>query len=246
MVTQPYLDEMDRLLQQAVGFWPGLRARTDSYDQTQVRPWLTSAMHVVALAFGKQSVFYEQMRDEPGFKHLDGSRHYHPHQVAGLIGILEQAKGALERGLVTSIQEAAVAATFDDLADVAEHLHNQGFHLAAVAVAGAVLEGELRNLYQKTVGPWRGRDVPSISKLNDAVYAKGKSGRLPQYDKTEHKHVTAWGGLRNDADHGNVSNSSELPIIGADGKPKRPIDVAKVRDMISGVRSFVNRYKSIP
>jgi hypothetical protein len=157
-------------------------------------------------------------------------------------GVLQAAQTHFADGFA-KLRSAATADAFSDLLEMAEHLHEQGFRLPAVALCGAVLEDALRKVHEARIGPWRGPGDPSIQKYNDALYALYRQGTFPEYDNTQQKDVVAWGGLRNDADHRLRSNSEELPFLGKDGSALPVLDPAKVEAMITGVRNFVARFR---
>jgi hypothetical protein len=69
----------------------------------------------------------------------------------------------------------------------------------------------------------------SISALNSALYKLHQQDKLDEYNNSVQKQVTAWGGLRNDVDHHNFANPSD-------------INANDVKRMIDGVRDFVTKY----
>ena len=205
-------------------------------------PWHVDALFAIGQAFGGNSLHWEafnRMSVRPGAGTVTADK------LETAIGVLERARDAIKDGRLLKATDRAVAGAFDDLLDAAQHLHEKGLHLPAASIAGAALEAELKNLYERKIGPWPAGQPTSISKLADPLATLHNAGNLPEYDKTEHKHVGAWGGLRNDADHGNVSNSDALQIVDSTGTAKPNIDPAKVRDMISGVRSFVLKFRGV-
>ena len=157
-------------------------------------------------------------------------------------GLLQAAKGHFEGGF-DKLRSAAAADTFTDLLDMAQYLYDGGYRLAATALCGAVLEDALKRIHEDRIGPWGGAGDPSIQKYNEALYALYRGDTFPEYDNTQQKNVVGWGGLRNDADHGLRSNSEALPFLDKDGNPLPAIDPAKVEAMITGVRSFIARFR---
>ncbi|MGH9556340.1 MAG: HEPN domain-containing protein [Terriglobales bacterium] len=103
----------------------------------------------------------------------------------------------------------------DDFLSQAEMLLDNGYHVPAASLAGAVLEDTLRRLCDSKNISYPQRT--NIDSLN-AELAK-RDG----YDKLVQKEITAKADLRNKADHGEFD------------KVKEP----DVRDMVRWVRRFV-------
>jgi hypothetical protein len=121
------------------------------------------------------------------------------------------------------IRELVQSDVFEDLLGMAEYLLGQTYHLPAAALAGAVLEDELRRLCMRHGVTWA--EHSSISTLNNALYTAD-----PQvYGKTQMGQIEAWGKLRNDVDHHNFTNPSD-------------IDSNDVGRMIDGVRDFIGKH----
>ncbi len=181
--------------------------------------WAMSGCNVLRVAVGERSHYYEQFRG-----YSDGLLNtYNMAAIYSGNGVLKAALTDLERGLATSIAELVTAGVFDDLVDMAAHLHEKGYHLPAVSITGAVLEDSLRKLCEKHQIEWEGES--SISKLNDLLWKK------QVYSKPQWRQVQVWGDLRNDVDHGNFSDPAD-------------IDPNAVQLMMQGVRDFIIKYST--
>jgi hypothetical protein len=125
-------------------------------------------------------------------------------------------------GMLTDLRQLVTAEAFGDLLETAVYLLEEHHHLPAVAVAGAVLESNLRALAKNNQVNWSG--ASSISKINNELYKAGA------YDKVVFAEIEAWGRLRNQVDHGDFASPKE-------------IDHGAARRMVDGVRDFVLRYR---
>jgi hypothetical protein len=103
----------------------------------------------------------------------------------------------------------------DDFLSQAEALQEQGFHIAAGSLAGAVLEDTLRKLCDKHSIGYGAKT--KIDALNSDL------AKVNAYDKLIQKEITAKADLRNNADHGHFDKV-------------RAQDVA---DMVRWIRRFV-------
>lgn len=138
--------------------------------------------------------------------------------VSTALAILEGLREDLEDGLLERVEELVAADVFDDLLEQAEYLHSQGFKVPAAALAGAVLE---RNLRSRCVA--RGIKVEKRDGIG-ALNQKLRSAQPePEYTATAGNKISLWGGIRNDADHGHDDNLKDD-------------DVA---DMLRGIRDFI-------
>ncbi|MBI3741648.1 MAG: hypothetical protein HY257_07825 [Chloroflexi bacterium] len=148
-------------------------------------------------------------------------RNGEPFDSDKFIGILRAVEDDLRSGMLVSIQEIVTAEVFDDLADMATYLLEQGYQLPSVSIAGAVLEDTLRKLCHKHKVAWVGDSA--INKLNTELY------KANVYDKAQFGQVDAWCKLRNKVDHGDFKDANE-------------VDRNDVRRMIAGLRDFVIKY----
>ncbi len=143
-----------------------------------------------------------------------------------MLGVFQAATKQLREGRLSSLIDGIRTDAEGDLLDQAAEL-SQANHLAAAAViAGGALESHLKHLVSKNNLAVTGDG--SISKYNDAISKARKDGIVEVYSATDTKHVTAWGGIRNDAAHDPKSFSRTQ---------------AEIRLMIDGIRHFITRVK---
>ena len=191
-------------------------------------PWAAQGLHLLELTFGKQSIYYEEFKQT----YEQSKTSFTAFQAC--VNLLNKARKDFSEGWLVSVRQLASAEVFEDLLEMASHLHSEGYHLAAIAVTGAVLEDNLRKLCVKNEVRWEGHS--SIGKVNKALYRKGV------YEQSEWHHVQGWSDLRNRADHGKVSNSERQSVSDEKGEPLPIADPAEVKGMVSGVRAFVAKY----
>jgi hypothetical protein len=180
--------------------------------------FLVSSLQTVGNACGKESPHYRELEacrahylTPDGALDLDRCR-----------GILQAARDDLEAGMLMDLRQLVTAETFGDVLESAAYLLDEGHHLPAVALAGAVLESSLRALAKARNVTWTG--TSSISKINTELY------RVTVYDKVIHGEIEAWGKLRNKVDHGDFSTPGD-------------VDTEFAKRMLDGVRHFVATYR---
>ncbi len=190
-----------------------------SSPKSELWRFLISSIQTVASACGRESPHLrelercrEQFADvgDPSLD-LDSCR-----------GALEAARDDLEAGMLTDLRQLVTAEAFGDLLETAIHLLEERHHLAAVAVAGAVLESNLRNLAKSKQVVWNGSS--SITKINTELY------KSSVYDKVVFAEIEAWGRLRNQVDHGDFTNPQD-------------VDLGAAKRMVDGVRDFALRFR---
>jgi hypothetical protein len=137
------------------------------------------------------------------------------YNFANIYGVLKAAYQDYEDGFLVELKRLVRADLLDDFLSQSEMLLDQGYHIAAASLAGAVLEDTLRKLC----------DINSISypaktKIDNLNVELAKKNI---YDKLIQKEITAKADLRNNADHGKFTDVRE----------------ADVNDMVRWVRRFV-------
>jgi hypothetical protein len=145
-----------------------------------------------------------------------------PAGITGLMGALAALRADVEAGYMRTLEELVHADVFGDFLEMAEELVGKGYKDAAAVIAGSVLEAHLRQLADNAgIATTSTSGSPlKASRLNDELKA------VPVYSALEHKSITAWLALRNDAAHGNYSN----------------YDQKQVEALIRDVRDFMVRH----
>jgi hypothetical protein len=137
-----------------------------------------------------------------------------------LVGVLRALREAYANGYLDTVAELVRAETLNEIIDQAEFLLSEGYKDAAAVMIGGVLEGHLRKLCGKhKIDTDKDGKPLKAARLNDGL-------KVAAYGNLDHKHVTAWLDLRNDAAHGHYAN----------------YDIARVELLLLGVRDFITRY----
>lgn len=177
-------------------------------DYTRFR---TEAMNLIHKVCGPSSSHYQAIKGIAESPQTTLNSYYY----SNCLGILEAAHADFKDGFLFELWLLVRADLLDDFLSQAEALLEQGFHIAAASVAGAVLEDTLRKLCDKHSISYGAKT--KIDALNsDLVKANA-------YDKLVQKEITAKADLRNNADHGHFNKV-------------RSEDVA---DMVRWIRRFV-------
>jgi hypothetical protein len=137
------------------------------------------------------------------------------YSFANIYGVLKAAYQDYEDGFLIELKRLVRADLLDDFLSQAEMLLDQGYHIAAASLAGAVLEDPLRKLCD--VNSITYPDKTKIDILNVELAKKDI------YEKLIQKEITAKADLRNNADHGKFAEVRE----------------ADVKDMVRWIRRFV-------
>jgi hypothetical protein len=129
------------------------------------------------------------------------------------VGILTAVASDLEAGYLDDLRGLLAAEVFSDFLGMAQHLADEGYHVAAASLAGAVLEDALRTALA------REGKVPSgnLQSYND----RAKDGKL--YGPTVFTQVKVWIAIRDAADHGEFDK----------------VDAGAVRSMLRDLPSFM-------
>jgi hypothetical protein len=168
-------------------------------------------MNLIQRVCGQNSSHYEAIKRVAEGAASENNSYYY----SNCVGILEAAYSDFQDGFLSELRLLVRANLLDDFLSQAEALAEQGFHVAAVSLAGAVLEDTLRKLCdQKSIS------YGAKTKI-DALNAELAKANV--YDKLIQKEITAKADLRNTADHGHFGK-----VRGEDAA-----------DMVRWIRRFV-------
>jgi len=138
--------------------------------------------------------------------------------VREYLGVLRAIREAVASGLLVRIEDLALAETIDDLLEQADHLADNGYHLAAGVLGRATLEEHLRKLCERIGCLPPGR--PTINDLNQTLY------RAQDLDKMEMQHVSALAAIGNHCAH----------------NAQPPLDGDRIKTYLRDVREFIVRH----
>ena len=153
------------------------------------------------------------------FKEFEQGCKHTRHSVA-VVGqaVLKAAKTDFEGGHLKKLEDLVSADIFSDFLEMAQYLLEQGYKDPAASLAGAVLEDGLRRIARShTITVKSKEDISSLNK-------KLADGQV--YNRLVQRQVEVWNELRNNADHGHFAE----------------YDPQQVKDMLTGIRSFLTQH----
>ena len=186
----------------------GVSAGVDSQQDAE---WRSQARACLEQLFGQNHSYTQSFASET-------SSAGYGYAVKGGLGVLRAALEDVEYGYLGTVQQMATAEVFSDFIDQVGYLLQNGYHVPAASLAGAVLENGLRSLAERNDIAVKPRD--DLSALNNKLAAKSV------YSQLRRKQVGYWADVRNAADHGHFDDFTEE-------------DVA---DLVRGVRTFFAEY----
>jgi hypothetical protein len=123
------------------------------------------------------------------------------------LGVLRAVRDDVASGhALRTARKFLAAEIFDDLIGQAVHLLDAGYFVAAAAVSGSALEGGLRESAQ--------HHGIRVSSSDDASALNQKHLQAGVYTLVRRKQVEVWIGIRNQADHGQVTQISGNDVAG--------------------------------
>jgi len=147
-----------------------------------------------------------------------------PHTVTHLRAHLSAVRDDFRDGFLDEPWNTIQAQVSTDFLDQAEQLLQDGYHLPAAVVAGAVLERSLRGLCEDQKPPIPTALPNGKPKTLSAFIEDLKAAGL--YNETQAKHLRAWAGIRNHAAHGEPDKFNPEQVDG----------------MLRGIIDFLPRY----
>lgn len=124
-------------------------------------------------------------------------------------GIIRVMREEVEGDLLATTQSIIAAGVFTDFIEMAEHLHEEGYTLAAAVIAGGALEAHLKRL--ATANGIELTFVDAKQKVRhksaDAINTELRAKDV--YDKPTWKQVEFWQSVRNRATHENIEPKKE-------------------------------------
>lgn len=182
------------------------------------RAFVTGALAAISRIVGEKSDYYRTIpRDK-----LSGSLAspgYDTSFVPSVLGALQALHNAVYKGYLTSLESRLRANVHDDFLTQASELLNVGYHVAAIVLAGGVLENHLHKLVTARGLIWSGSG--SLSKYNDIL-------KDTVYPQTTWRRIQSISDVRNDAAHGNTG----------------VVKVDDVRDALSFIPRILSDYPS--
>lgn len=164
-----------------------------SESETSLRAFYTSAIAAIARIAGDHSDYYRavpKLRTKGSLSKPGSDLSFIPAVTGALIALRDSVRA----GYLQTLEARLTANVHDDLLEQARTLLKSNYHVAAMVIAGGVLENHLRKLMINQKLTWSGSG--SLSKYNDML----KDSVYPQ---TVWRRIQAIADLRNHAAHGN-------------------------------------------
>ena len=174
----------------------GKRLRADhqsvvsSTEIAECRAWIVSALNMVAVLCPESGNHYRMQAEGIDRRVKGSSIHYDVRELAHL---LEYLLKDIDAGLITSIEDRAIAVTFDDFLDHAMAYYDESRKQEAGVIAGVVFEDTLRRVCRKHGIVERDEKLDSLisalSKLGVLSATKAKRARVAAHVRTKATHA---------------------------------------------------------
>jgi hypothetical protein len=223
---QKFLDKIDDLIQLAescVGKYYGDKLPYNINPSAATEFNASASVFIVSI-YGPDSPFYRQFQVE--------MEHSTQISYKAAIGILNGIRKHIEQDWLESTRNKLSAEIFGDYLEMATHLNEQNFYIAAAVIAGTTLEERVRQLCIKFNLP---TESLKSSGKTEALSVETMSGSLKTHYADgigDVKLVTQYYGMRNAAAHGKWNN---------DTPQQQMARAEQVGIMIDAVRLFIKQ-----
>ncbi|AMV24125.1 hypothetical protein VT84_06990 [Gemmata sp. SH-PL17] len=168
-----------------------------SYESTaseeELRAFVTSALAAIERITGTESQYFKNIPAKKVAEQI-ALAGFDKSFVPTVTGVLTSLRSDVDRGYLTTLEARLRANVHDDFMVQAHELLKASYHVAALVIAGGVLENHLRQMATTRNLTWTGSG--SIAKYNDVL-------RDRAYAQPIWRRIQAVGDLRNHAAHGN-------------------------------------------
>ena len=220
-----FVDQLQRILNeyQSVSAMAQYADFSDIANNIEVSALITKSMATIERIVGKKSEYYNSLDLGYEKKFVSSNAGL---KLRYIIGIVRALKDDLENDYLQSLEELIHADVFSDYIEMANYLVKEGYKDAAAVIAGSTLESHLRKLCLKNSLSIEYQTKDGKLRPKKADLLNSELTKVGVYNKINHKQVTAWLGLRNEAAHGNYNE----------------YEIAEVKLMISGINNFIINY----
>ena len=199
MLKEQILAELDQLISEADRLdrsyaLDGMGGYFSPAPESEHRALVTAVLAAVARIAGPESEYYRSIRKPDANERIAVAGLGGAKVIPSVLGALRALRSAIDAGLLRSIESRMRAAIHDDLLSQAADLNRAGYHVAAIVLAGGVLENHLQRLCVVRDLTWTG--TGGISKYNDLL-------RDEVYPRSTWRRIQSVADSRNDAAHGN-------------------------------------------
>jgi hypothetical protein len=186
--------------------------------EERLRAFVTGAFAAISRIAGENSDYYRTIPCDKLSSSL-ANPGWDTSFVPSVLGAVQALRDAVDSGYLTSLESRLRANVHDDFLTQAGELLNAGYHVAAMVLAGGVLENHLRKLVTARGLTWSGS--ASLSKYNDKL-------KDTVYPQPIWRRIQSISDVRNDAAHGNIE----------------VVKVDDVRDALSFIPRIITDYPS--
>jgi len=199
------LKRLDGLLQEGrridASFAPGKHYTESNLPEEMIRAFLVGSCAEIERVAGRESEYHRHLPDLG-----QGKDQIFQNRVKGVLASLIALRDAVDQGLLARLEQRVRANVYDDFLVQAGELLKAGYHVAAIVLAGGVLEEHLGKLCAARSLVWKGDG--SISKYNDLL-------RDVVYDQPAWRRIQQVGDLRNLAAHGKGADLKADDVVDA-------------------------------
>ncbi len=191
------LEQLDDLIPKGQGLAASYKMDGGAYfsdvPEEQFRSFVTSALAAISRVAGKDSEYYNAIPQDKVADQIANAG-FDKSLVPTVVGALQSLREAVHKGYLTSLEAKLRANVHDDFLTQANDLLRAGHHIAAMVIAGGVLEDHMLKLVHTRGLTWSGSG--SLSKYNDNL-------KDTLYPQPIWRRIQSIGDVRNDAAHGN-------------------------------------------
>ena len=204
------------------GHAPGLKGemaeRYSDLPESDFRSFYTRGLAAIERVTGRDSAYNRSLLLVETNHNL-ATPGLSPSPIDSLLGSIVALRADVADGMLVTLENRLRANIHDDFLQQAEELFQGGYRVAAIVIAGGVLENHLQKMTTAHNLSWRGNG--SLSKYNDAL-------RDTVYPQPTWRRIQSITDLRNAAAHGNTAN----------------IDGTDVKETLQYVQRFLSDYPS--
>lgn len=222
-IKNEILQQLDELIRTGIQLVSSFKyddfyGNSSDEPEERFRAFVTGALADISRIAGEKSDYYQSIPLDKLSSPLADPRFDTP-IATSVLGALEALHNAVDKGYLTSLESRLCANIHDDFLAQANELLNAGYHVAAMVLAGGVLENHLHKLVTARGFTYSGRG--SLSKYNDKL-------KNTVYPQTTWRRIQSILDVRNNAAHGNTGD----------------VKVDDVRDALSFIQRILTDYPS--
>lgn len=171
---------------------------TTKYDVEIFSELKNSSKSFILKLYGNDHPYYISISNS--LKNFSGTK--------TLRGVLKAIKNEINEGFLLKLSDLVSAEIFSNFLDMSEYLLRENYKDAAAVIIGSTLEEKLRQIANNN-----GIDIidtkgnpKKASLINDDLY------KASIYNNLDHKSITSWLELRNNAAHGKYSEYDKIKV----------------------------------